>query len=326
MITFHSLADGRLESTPGAASAAFDGVAWIDLRDPSREEENAVEAMLGLQVPTRQEMAEIEESARLYADGEALVMTAVVVDGAAEGRPRRAQVTFLLTARHLVTVRYADPMPFRTFAARVAKAPPAESGSAPLIFVSLLESFVERIADVLEAIAADLNQVSDDIFYDSDPAGATRQKRDLQALITVLGRKNQVLAILRESLLSFGRIVSFVKLGGSDRLRGGAAGRLKSIERDIRSLGAFEGQLEQQIAFLHEATLGLINIEQNAIIKVFSIAAVLFLPPTLVGTVYGMNFQVMPELDWRFGYPFALATMAISAALPYWWFKRKGWF
>ncbi len=108
-------------------------------------------------------------------------------------------------------------------------------------------------------------------------------------------------------------------------MKNGPSVRLKAVERDLKSLAAYEAQLEQQIVFLHEATLGLINVEQNAIIKVFSIAAVLFLPPTLVGTVYGMNFEVMPELGWKFGYPFAILTMVVSAYIPYWWFKRRGW-
>ncbi|BBE74548.1 magnesium transporter CorA family protein [Oharaeibacter diazotrophicus] len=324
MIGCHRLVGGRLERREIAEAA--DDPLWIDLCDPSREEELEVERILGFQVPTRQEMAEIEESARLYTEGGALVMTAVVLDGVAEGRPKRTEVTFLLTRERLVTVRYSNPMPFRTFDARVAKQP-EDNGSAQAVFVSLLESFVERIADVLEIVAGDLNRIADTVFYEEEDAadGTPGAKTDLQALIRLLGRKNSMLAVLRESLLSFGRIVPFVRQGASEWVKNGPSVRLKAVERDIKSLAAFETQLEQQISFLHEATLGLINIEQNAIIKVFSIAAVLFLPPTLVGTVYGMNFNFMPELSWKFGYPFAIATMVLSAFVPYWWFKRRGW-
>lgn len=326
MITYHRLEGGRLVRAAGAEPPAVSDIVWLDLFDPSRDEEVATERLLGLQVPTRQEMAEIEESARLYTEGNGLVMTAVVVDGAHEGRPQRAEVTFLLTRDHLVTVRYSNPMPFRTFEARIAKQP-EENGTATAVFVSLVESFVERIADVLEATSADLNRLSDAIFYDETAGREPTEppKTDLQALIRMLGRKNRILSILRESLLSFGRLVPFLRQGGGDWMKNGLSVRLKAVERDIKSLTAYEAQLEQQIAFLHEATLGLINIEQNAIIKVFSIAAVLFLPPTLVGTVYGMNFEVMPELGWKFGYPFAILTMVLSAYVPYWWFKRRGW-
>lgn len=326
MIGFHRLEAGRLESMEIDHPPHVDHVVWLDLCDPSREEELAVEAMLNIQVPTRQEMAEIEESARLYAEGPALVLTAVVIDGMVEGRPSRSEVTFLLTREHLVTVRYSNPLPFRTLEARVAKQPD-ENDTAPAMFVSLLESFTERIADILESIAADLNRVSDTLFYGEPETTrpGTRAKTDLQGLIRLLGRKNRILAILRESLLSFSRLVPFVLQSGKDWLKTSASVRLKGLDRDLRSLAAYEAQLEQQISFLHEATLGLINIEQNTIIKVFSIAAVLFLPPTLVGTVYGMNFDFMPELDWTFGYPFALASMVVSAIVPFWWFKQRGW-
>ncbi|BBK38065.1 magnesium/cobalt transporter [Allostella sp. ATCC 35155] len=316
-------ANGPALLPAGVVPAAAD-VVWIDLQNPTGEEERAVESLLGLQVPTRQEMSEIEESARLYREGGALVMTAAVVTGVAEKRPVRADITFLLTADHLVTVRYSDPLPFRTFAGRLAKHP-EDNRTAPAILLSLLESLVERIADVLEIVASDLHGCSTAIFYDDDEARADGERPDLRALIRQLGRRNRLLAILRESLLSLGRILPFLRQGADGWLKGGLSARIKAIARDLNSLGAFESQLEQEIGFLHEATLGLINLEQNAIIKVFSVAAVLFLPPTLVGTIYGMNFQAMPELNWKFGYPFALGTMVVSAIVPYWWFKRRGW-
>lgn len=308
-----------LEPAPLAAD-----ILWIDLETPTADDERAVESLLGLQVPTRQEMSEIEESARLYRDGGALVMTVVVVTGVADKRPTRADITFLLTADHLVTVRYSDPMPFRTFASRLARHPD-DNRTAPAILLSLLESFVERIADVLEIVATDLHGCSTTIFYEGDDPGPDQERPDLRALIRQLGRRNRLLAILRESLLSLGRLLPFLRQGADGWLKGGLSSRIKAVARDLASLGAFESQLEQEIGFLHEATLGLINLEQNAIIKVFSVAAVLFLPPTLVGTIYGMNFAAMPELQWKYGYPFALATMVLSAIVPYWWFKRRRW-
>lgn len=324
MIRYWGRRDGLLvQLDPEPAPVAAD-VQWIDLETPTRDEELAVERLLGLQVPTRQEMSEIEESARLYREGGALVMTAVVVTGVGEKRPVRADVTFLLTADHLVTVRYSNPMPFRTFATRLARHP-EDYKSAPAILLSLLESFVERIADVLETVATDLHGCSTTVFYDGEEEGPDQERPDLRALIRQLGRRNRLLAILRESLLSFGRLLPFLRQGADGWLKGGLSSRIKAIGRDLNSLSTFESQLEQEIGFLHEATLGLINLEQNAIIKVFSVAAVLFLPPTLVGTIYGMNFEAMPELQWKFGYPFALGTMLLSAIVPYWWFKRRGW-
>ena len=325
MIRFHRVRDGRLQDFDLADCGPAAGLVWIDLLNPTLEEENAVETLLHLQVPTRQEMVEIEESARLYRDRDALVMTAVLIEGAAEGRPSRAQTTFVLTADHLVTVRYSDPTPFRTFRTRTEKYPELH-GTAAQIFVSLLQSIVERIADVLEAVAADLYAVSTAIFFDeADPTRTTAgRNRDLQHLLLRLGRKHITLAVVRESLMTLSRLLPFARQGG-DLVNEGTAGRLKGLDRDVRSLADYEAQISAEIGFLQESTLGLINIEQNAIIKVFSIAAVLFLPPTLVGTVYGMNFEAMPELGWRLGYPLALVLMVFSAIGPYWWFKRRGW-
>ena len=217
MMNFHGLRQGRLVrlAQEDATLPAPSDVLWIDLLDPTHEEEKAVEALLGLQVPTRQEMAEIEESARLYEEHGALVMTAVVINGVAEGRPSRTQVTFVLTRSHLVSVRYADPVPFRTFMAKSQRQPEAHTTSDSLL-ASLLESIVERAADVLEMVAADLNEVSTRLFVeDRDPKRrkVKRVEDELQVLIKRLGRKNMTVAILRESLLSLSRLVPYLRQG-----------------------------------------------------------------------------------------------------------------
>jgi len=335
MMSAYGLHQGRLvrlEQT-GPDLPAPPDVVWIDLHDPTRDEECAVEALLGLEVPTRQEMAEIEESSRLYEERGALVMTAVVISGAAEGRPARAPVTFVLTPTHLVSVRYADLRSFRTFQTKLQRSP-EQNTSADRIFASLVDTIVERAADVLEMVAADLNEVSTRLFVEdpstTTPAARLRRRAgqvedELQATIKRIGRKNLTLAILRESLLSLSRLVPYVRQGASGWLTNGGPARLKQLERDVRSLSAYETQLSSEITFLHEATIGLINLGQNRIIKVFSIASVLFLPPTLVGTIYGMNFERMPELKWAAGYPVAILLMILSAVVPYFWFKQKGW-
>jgi magnesium transporter len=332
MITWFGLDGCRLVRLPSPAQGGAlpdpSRIVWIDLYDPTPDEEKTVERLFGLQVPTRQEMAEIEESARLYQEHGALVMTAVVIKGVAEGIPGRAPVTFVLTDKHLVSVRYADPLPFRTFEAKCQRQPEAHT-TADAVLVSLLDSIVERAADVLEMVQAELNEVSIKLFFEDGPGQrrktAVKLENDLQETIRRLGRKNLTLAILRESLLSLARVVPYIRQHKEGRLSSGISVRLKQIDRDLRSLTAYEVQLSSEIVYLHDATLGLINLDQNRIIKVFSIAAVLFLPPTVVGTIYGMNFEAMPELKWAFGYPFALALMILSAVLPYYWFRRKGW-
>jgi magnesium transporter len=312
---------------------------WLDLLNPTGEEEKAVERLLGVGIPTRQEMAEIEESARLYEERGALVMTAVVVTGVSERRrPTTAEVTFVLTPRTLVTVRYADPLPFRTFAAKCRRDPGAHDTSE-LVFLSLVENIVNRLADLLEATRAQLDILSEEVFegngavemHESDGTRRPEHARgrpprtDLQAVVKRLGRANSLAGKLRESLLSVGRMLAYFRQGIGERLRDGAKARLRTLDRDVASLAEYDTQLSAEISFLLEATFGLIGLEQNNIIKVFSIAAVLFLPPTLVGTVYGMNFEHMPELHWAFGYPFALGLMVLSAIAPYYWFKYRGW-
>jgi magnesium transporter len=333
--------EGVLGPVPGAdpASLPVDAL-WLDLVDPTPEEEAAVERLLGVGIPTRQEMAEIEESARLYEERGALVMTAVVVAGVSEGRrPSTAEVTFVLTPKTLATVRYADPLAFRTFAAKCRRDPGAHETSE-LVFLSLVESIVNRLADVLEATDAQLDALSEEVFEGDaiadrapGPDGARAPGRargrpprtDLQAVVKRLGRTNALAGKLRESLLSLGRTLAYFRQGMGDRLRDGARARLRTLDRDVASLAEYDAQLSAEIGFLLEATFGLIGVEQNNIIKVFSIAAVLFLPPTLVGTVYGMNFEHMPELGWALGYPFALGLMALSAVAPYFWFRHRGW-
>jgi magnesium transporter len=209
---------------------------------------------------------------------------------------------------------------------------------------------VNRLADVQEMTDAELDALSDAVFADGDDAGgdalgagggavpeATRRRwsrrlarwrappADLQTVIKRLGRANALVGKLRGSLLSIGRVLAFFRQGAGERLKDGAKARLRTLDHDVASLAEYDAQLSAEIGFLLQAAFGLIGVEQNTIIKVFSIAAVLFLPPTLVSTDYGMNFERMPELHWAFGYPFALALMVASAVAPYLWFKHRGW-
>jgi magnesium transporter len=353
VISAFAVREGVLGPVPDVSPSALPADAvWVDLLDPTAEEEAAVERLLGVGVPTRQEMAEIEESARLYEERGALVMTAVVVTGVSERRrPATAEVTFVLTPKTLATIRYADPLPFRAFAEKCRRRPEAH-GTGELVFLSLLENIVNRLADILEAADAELDALSEAVFADGGDAvaggdapgvgggavpDATRRRwswrlarrrappADLQAVVKRIGRASALVGKLRESLLSFGRVLAFFRQGAGERLKDGARARLRTLDRDVASLAEYDTQLSAEIGFLLQAAFGLIGVEQNTIIKVFSIAAVLFLPPTLVGTLYGMNFDHMPELHWAFGYPFALALMVASAVAPYYWFKHRGW-
>jgi len=324
--------DGALVRADGSGEGPLPrGVVWIDLHDPTAAEEAWVERVLGLDVPTRAEMAEVADSSRLYDEGDALFMTATVVAGADRRRPVAANVTFVLTPRCLVTVRYADPLPFRAFLTHCERHPEV-AYDAGRLFLALVGSVVERAARLLEGLEAELDALSDSIFPDEEaaedgarPRRGTGRRSDLQAVIRQLGRANRLGARLGDSLQSIGRMLAFSRSVRGDRLEEAERAVLDSLDRDIRSLAEYEARIAAGIGFLLEATLGLIDIEQNRIIRVFTIAAVIALPPTLIGTVYGMNFEGMPELGWRFGYPLALLLMAASAVLPYLWFRRRGW-
>ena len=342
-----------LPATTSLCSAPAQGdlpadVLWIDLLEPDGDAEGRVERFLGINIPTREEMREIEESSRLYREGEALYMTVRVLFGVDTGRPRTRAITFVLTPRCLVTVRYINPHAFKNFTDRFAKDHAAPVATGAEVFVELLERIVDRTADVIEGVESDLEQISDAVFREDLPdepaaarspaAGGGGPKAapttvgkedllptvDLQVLLKRLGRHNALGARIRESLLSIARLMPFL-CGTHAPLPAELRGRLETLERDVRSLSEYDAQVAQEIEFLLDATLGFINLEQNNIIKVFTIVATLLMPPTVIGSIYGMNFEHMPELHWAFGYPFALALMALSAAVPYWYFKRRGW-
>jgi magnesium transporter len=300
---------------------------WIDLLSPTPDEERYIEQQLGLQVPTREEMAEIEPSSRLYQRDGAVYLTANVMTGAEAGDPVSEPVSFVLTATHLVTIRYADPKAFRVFAAH-AEREPALCSSSTVALIHLLDAIVDRLADILEAVQADIDRTSKAVFR----RGQARERRrtrmsneTLQELLLRIADDQDMLAKARDSLVSMVRLLGFLSLPLHIRDDRALRERVKSLSRDVSSLLDQSGFLASNVGFLLDASLGLINVEQNAIIKIFSVAAVVFLPPTLVASIYGMNFDHMPELRWMLGYPYALGLMVLSAVLPYLFFKRKGW-
>ncbi len=301
---------------------------WADLFEPTVAEEKAVESLLTVDVPTRDEMKEIETSNRLYEEGGAIYMTATVGSKLDTLTPESSAITFILANDRLITNRYVDPTPVRRFMQYVERSPAACTSSATLL-AGLLESFVERIADLLERVQAELDAVSHTIFTRSNGAGPQKNSPpssgDLQAMIQKIGANGDLVSKARESLVSFQRLLMYVQQANSVTLSQDQRGRFKSTLRDVQSLSDHATFLGNKIQFLLDAVLGLINLEQNNIIKIFSVAAVMLMPPTLVASVYGMNFHFMPELEKPWGYPVALLAMVVSAVLPYLYFRRKGW-
>jgi len=295
---------------------------WADLFEPTPEEEKAVESLLTVDVPTRDEMKEIETSNRLYEEGGAVYMTATVGSQLDSEKPESSAITFILADNRLITNRYVDPTPVRRFMTHVERSPAACTSSATLL-AGLLEAFTERIADLLESVQVELDSVSLIIFPRTN--GAAASNRDLHAMIQKIGVNGDLISKARESLVSFQRLLMYVQQATNVSLSQDQRGRFKSTLRDVQSLSDHASFLGNKVQFLLDAVLGLINLEQNNIIKIFSVAAVMFLPPTLVASIYGMNFHFMPELDKHWGYPAALLAMVFSALVPYVYFRRKGW-
>jgi magnesium transporter len=322
MIRGFASENGRLSSVENVIDQ-LDRVIWIDLVNPSHDEEAALERHLGIDVPTREEMEEIEISSRLYYEDGAAFMTATLPAQTDGDDPQMAPVTFVLAGERLITVRYHEPRAFYTFPTRAEKvAMGCINGEA--VLVALLEAVVDRLADILERAGRDIDRISRGIFQHG---GAKPTKsRDFQKVLEEIGRKGDLTSNIHDSLVTLERLIGFLGHATGQRKSGkDIRERVKTLARDARSLADHATFLSQKITFLLDATLGMINIEQNAIIKIFSVAAVVFLPPTLVASIYGMNFGYMPELEWLLGYPFAIGLMILSAFLPFWYFKRRGW-
>ena len=314
---------------------------WIDLLDPTTEEEQSLEAALGIDIPTREEMQAIELSSRLYEENGNLFMTGTVLSNADTATPQSSAITFILTAQKLVTLRYADPLPFHSFHQR-REANLARYQTAGQVLGGLVNAVIERVADILEGVGTSLDGISLRIFEPARSKDAVRlqsdlthsargqarraRQRDFVEVLRRIGAVSDLVSRARESLVSFNRLVAFYREMGKET---GAAreslAHWKTVTADLGSLSDHATFLSSKVNFMLDATLGMINNEQNAIIKILSVAALVFLPPTLIAGVYGMNFEILPELKWAHGYLWALALMVISAVAPYLFFRRRGW-
>lgn len=304
-----------LIETPGPGWRPAPTTVWIDLLRPTREEEVAVEAALGVDLPTREEMAALEPSSRLYQEGGATFMTATLLARSHEDQPFGTPVTFVLVKNLLVTLRYEELRSFTVFSGRALE---EEKTTGSEALLGLLDAVVERLAQVLDDTGHAVEDASTAIF-NRPPAG------NFRPLMTSLAQAQSVTALARGSLVSVGRLLSFAALAPEISGQPVCRAHLETLQRDAQSLTEHASHQSSHVAFLLDAALGLINIEQNGIIKFFSVVAVVFMPPTLIASIYGMNFDVMPELHWAFGYPLAIVAMLIAGILPVLWFKKRGW-
>ena len=322
MLNIYDDANGRLSRAP-AGGTVSETTIWLDLLNPTPEEEDIVEQALGIDVPTRAEMREIETSSRLYAEKGAHFMTALLVHDIEARRPIFSNITFILAGRRLVTVRYAEPRGFALFVASAEKSDvPCASGTD--IMAGLIEALVQRKADLVERVQDEVERLAGTIF-DIRGGAQSRHKR-LDVMLRSIGKQGEIASRAQESSASLDRVLLYFLQAARDRGEDARTiERIASVHRDTRAISEHVRFLSDRTVFLLEAALGMINIEQNQIIKLFSVMAVMLMPPTLVASIYGMNFRHMPELEWTLGYPLALLAMAVAALLPYLYFRRKGW-
>jgi len=330
MLTFYNSRSGHGEHpTDLAADSLPANIAWIDMLRPDKEEVAFIQRTTGLEVPSVEDLSEIESSSRLRHQNGVLYLSAPLVYHANSDQPRTTPVGFVLSRERLITVRFEELNSFSTFADRdlATESDPLTSAA---VFAGLMDTITDRLADLLESIAAELDVLSHRLFHnpatDPDPRRPpARESADLRIILRRIGHSGDLASKLRDGLLGIGRIVPYVSSLATEWLPAEIKPRLETVRQDVLSLSDYDAHIVNKVQLLLDATLGLINVEQNNIIKVLTIVSVVGIPPTLIASMYGMNFKGMPELDWAWGYPYGLTMIALSAILPILWFKFRGW-
>lgn len=311
----------ELQTITAENQALLSDSIWIDLLSPSKAEEAQVEEQIVLEIPTREEMGEIELSSRLYKENGTLFMTATMIALSDSPDPILDPVTFVLTPQHLITIRYIQPQSFKLFTSRLKRLDILHVNATALL-IELLDATIDRLADILELVGHRVDEYSKIIFR---PQSDATVKLDYRKLLQQIGSNGDLNTKARESLVTFNRLIAFFTQTAEAQIDKEGQLRLGSLSKDITSLNDHAHFLSTKVNFLLDATLGLVNIEQNNIIKIFSVAAVMFLPPTLIASIYGMNFHFIPELSWKYGYLFAIGLIFLAAWLPYKYFKYRKW-
>ena len=314
------LTEDRLDATLAASAP------WLDLLCPTEAERAFAEHATGLRLPSEADTAEIENSSRLVAENGILTLSTPMVNRDANDQLSVRPIGFVLSCDRLVTLRYAGSKIFDHVTEHWRQTDSKAGGMQA--FLTLMEALVDRLADVLEHMGAELDAISARVFRNqgSVPAKASR-KRDafLRGTLADIGRRGELISQLRDGLLGVGRIARFTHETASGWLTDAEARRLVVLERDIASLNDYDAQLTGKTQFLLDATLGFISIEQNNSIKVLTVVSIVGIPPTLIASIYGMNFKTMPELEWHYGYAYGLSLIGLSIVIPLVIFWRKGW-
>jgi magnesium transporter len=303
-----------------------DDAIWIDLLDPTDGEKRSVEHLLGIKIPSKAALSEIEASSRLISDRGKLYLSTPAVSVDAQGDPHLTPLGFIIDSRVLVTIRFSVLPIFDSIVKRLETDETLQTGTC--VFAALLEALVDRGADVLEQLGIATDVLSKQVFKGGliRSKKPVRSSRRLREALQQVGELADKLARARDVLLGVQRIAAFAGDVSNEWMTPSAKKRLDSVSKDVISLSDYETRLSDKIQLLLDAVLGFINIQQNDLFKILTIVSVVGVPPTILVGVWGMNFKTMPELNWTAGYPLALLAIIASGLLPLLWFRQQGWF
>jgi magnesium transporter len=298
---------------------------WVDLINPNPQEEKYIEKILNIEAPTEEEMDKFEVISPFYKEKGVEYMTVTIMDKACGNYPDSTAITFILTNKYLITTRYDKPQSLDYMNSWIVRNK-SKTFSSEYVLTTIIDFIVNCCADILEEVGNEIDNLLKVVF--EKPTDKKKNSSELyNDIIRRIGCTGTIISKNRESLISLNRtIIYFSQIDNAKYMNNKDSRlRIKHISREISSLSEYANFLSQRNSFLLDATLGMISVEQNIIIKVFTVAAAIFMPPTVIASIYGMNFKFMPGLSYDFGYLYALAFIIISALAPYLYFKRKGW-
>ena len=328
MLSFYgSGAKGSMD--PGTDPANLpSSINWIDAFEPTASEMAFLRTAMGARVPTLDDLVEIESSSRLASENGALIMSLSATVKDDNGYPRTTPLGFVATPKRLATIRFAHLPSFESLSKQICdKGELSEGGYGAL--VTILEIIVDHVADLLERIGNDLDDLSRTVFDTGLLGGKgkrpTKANTRLAHILKTIGRDGDLVSKVSESMLGLSRIVQYIGNKGQEAVTPELKGRLDTVSQDVKSLHEYQEHLTGKCQFLLDTLLGLANIEQNNVFRVLTVVSVVGIPPTFIASMYGMNFKNIPEYDWAHGYAYGLTLIALSAIIPAAWFKFKGW-
>lgn len=322
MLHFYSAKNGSVAVSDLRPESLDNQIFWYDLLEPTRDEELYIEKSLGIDIPTKEEIKDIEGSARLYTEGETVYATAAFPVVNDEGFIDLVDTNFVICKTQIITVRYQLTRVITPYAQKLLRTP---APSAEMLLVTLMEAFVEAIADMQMKKSDKLDALSRSVFSPNQKNTASLSVEYWRDMLRQVGVAGQTITSIRESLVSFARMATFLSAQTQAGFSTEALGRIQSVARDCAQLAEHCSSLNSKVALLQDATLGLLNVEQNQIIKFFSVVTIMLMPPTLIAGIYGMNFEWMPELKEHWGYPITITVMVAAALIPYIYFKIRKW-